>query len=174
MLVILIMELRVKKLDRRATVRFTLMLGGDKENPDAPNKNLGKWIASVLGGIIHFGAGLVNVYIGTSFTAFTGSPDKPTTESSFQKLAKYSMFIILKAIENNVKLKYMFCPKQAASIHKTFGTPAQLKKWIDEVADSDTVTPQELCFLDIEYGAGFANSGYVIASPVMLNLWVTK
>ena len=65
------------------------MLGGDKKNQDAPNKNLGKWIANVLGGIIHFGASHLTVHIGTSFTAFTGSPDKETTESSFQKLIKY-------------------------------------------------------------------------------------
>ena len=68
----------------------------------------------------------------------------------------------------------MFCPRQAASIKKTFGTPDQLKKWVDGLADSDEVSPYDLCFLDMEFGEGFRESGYVMASPVMLNLWITK
>ena len=54
----------------------------------------------------------------------------------------------------------MFCPKQGASINKRFGNPTQLKEWIDKMAQSETVDPYQLCFLDMEFGEGFKTSGY--------------
>ena len=68
----------------------------------------------------------------------------------------------------------MFCSKQAATIKKTFGTPDQLKKWMEGIGTDESVSPYDLCFLDLEWGQTFKSSGYVIASPVMLNLWITK
>ena len=56
------------------------MLNGDKD--DSPD--VGKWMTDVLGGMIHFGSGLLKINIGTSFTAFTGAPGKETTEKSFE------------------------------------------------------------------------------------------
>ena len=68
----------------------------------------------------------------------------------------------------------MFCPKQEAHIVKQFNQVADLHKYMDQLNESEPVSPRELCFLEFEHGEPFRNSGYVFASPVMVSMWITK
>ena len=125
-------------------------------------RDIEKWIVDVLENMLHMGGeARLEVRIGLSFTARNNRPFDVAQPDDH--------------LPHRVgELKYMFCPMQAASIHKTFRTDAELTEWTEKLSTSEPTNPRDMAFLEFQYGESFRNSGFSFDSPVMISMWITK
>ena len=113
------------------------------------NVNIGEWVHEILQKC-RFGS-LMIVSLGLSFTAHKihGNSDE--------------------------EVKYMYCPKEAATFTERFRTREDALKWAKTLQTYDN--PSEfmtLSFLNNDFGEFFKGSGWSVRTPIAVHLWIQK
>ena len=108
--------------------------------------NLGDWVKAIIEQC-NFGP-LVDINIGISFTS---------------------------AKKFDTSVKYMYCPKSAASFSNMFQSRKEALMWADSLRGINSKNElMELSFLNNSFGEEFKSSGWTCRTPVALHMWIQK
>ena len=112
--------------------------------------NIGEWVLGIFEQC-NYGH-IMDVRLGISFTAAQG-------------IRQHGDQIV----------KYMYCPKSAASFHEQFRTREEALEWGESLKVYDN--PQQfilLSFLNNDFGEFFKGSGWSVRKPIAVHLWIQK
>ena len=77
--------------------------------------------------------------------------------------------------KNDQEVKYMYCPKSAASFHEQFEKREDAYKWAETLMVYDNASDfMKLSFLNNDFGEFFKGSGWSVRSPIAVHLWIQK
>ena len=112
--------------------------------------NIGEWVGQIFKQC-NFGP-VMDVKLGISFTA--AQPNKNS---------------------GNQEVKYMYCPKSAATFHELFKSREQAYEWAKTLEVYDEPAQfMGLSFLNNDFGEFFKGSGWTMRVPIAVHLWIQK